>query len=391
MVRTFAIASALVMLAGAAHGFDFKIRNYRAGPGPNAATIGDFNNDGKLDIAVANACGDRQCGTNGRVKILLGNGDGTFTEGMKYRSARNGNSVALATADFNNDGKLDLAVVNTGININGDVSVLLGDGKGGFGPPKAFAPGGVPLFVATGDFNHDGNMDMAVTLNNPGEVSVLLGKGNGKFEPAVTYPVEIGPQGLAVADVNGDSIPDLLVVNECGHVDGCRQGTVSVLLGNGDGTFQPQQSYFVGIFPLTVAVADVNHDGKPDLVLDLPCGTDTNCVSNAGIAVLLGNGDGTFQNVQSFIGNATDSIRVSVGDFNGDGNLDAVSLDYRNGLAVFYKGKGDGTFTAGPTFAVGINPNSTSVGDFNGDNKPDVAILNQLNYDVSVLLNKSAR
>jgi hypothetical protein len=382
---------ALMLLAGAAHAVGFKIRDYRAGPGPNAATIGDFNNDGVLDIAVANACGDRFCDNNGTVKVLLGNGDGTFAEGKKYRSARSGNSVALATADFNNDGNLDVAVVNTGININGDVSVILGDGKGGFGRPASFAPGGVPLFVATGDFNHDGKMDMAVTLNNPGEVSVLLGKGDGTFLPAVTYAVEIGPQGLAVADVNGDGNPDLLVVNECGHVDGCRQGTVSVLFGNGDGTFQPQTSYFVGIFPLTVAVADMNGDGKPDLVLDLPCGTDPDCVSNGGVAVLLGNGDGTFRNVQSFIGTSSDSIRVGVGDFNGDGHPDAATLDYRNGTIQIYIGRANGTLRAGPIFALGQNPNSISVGDLNGDGQPDIAVLDQVPRTVSVLLNRSKR
>ena len=382
---------ALMVLGGPAQALDFRIRDYRAGPGPNAATTGDFNNDAVPDIAVANVCGDKNCDDNGTVKVLLGKGDGTFTEGKKYRSADDGNSVALATADFNGDGNLDVVVVNTGINVNGDVSVILGDGKGGFGPPASFAPGGVPLFVATGDFNGDGKMDMAVTLNNPGEVSVLLGKGDGTFLPAAPYPVESGPQGLAVADVNGDEIPDLLVVNECGHVDGCRQGTVSVLPGNGDGTFQPQTSYFVGIFPLSVAVADMNGDGKPDLVLDLPCGTDPSCVTNGGVAVLKGNGDGTFRDVRSFIGTSTDSVRVGIGDFNADGHPDAATLDYRGGTIQLYLGRANGSLRAGPVFALGQNPNSISVGDLNGDAKPDIAVLLQAPRTVSVLLNTSKR
>src|SRR5438552_1732439 len=157
-----------------------------------------------------------------------------------------------------------------------------------------------PNALTLGDFNNDGKMDIAVTLNNPPMVAVLLGNGDGSFQSPISYDVEEGPQDLAVADVNNDDDPDLLVVNECGHTSGCRQGTVSVLLGNGDGTFQAQESYFVGIFPLEVAVADFNGDGAPDLVLDLPCGTDSSCVSNGGVGVLLGNGDGTFQSVVNY-------------------------------------------------------------------------------------------
>ncbi|HEX3431170.1 MAG TPA: VCBS repeat-containing protein [Rhizomicrobium sp.] len=371
-----------------ADAFHFQQHRVRAGHGPNALTLGDFNNDGKLDIAVANACGDRLCETNGVVDVLLNNGDGTFARGVPSLSADSGNSLALTAADFNGDGNLDLAVVNTAINELGDVTILLGKGNGRFKLVNAYGLTEVPEFVRAGDFNHDGKMDLAVTLNNPGKVAVLLGNGDGSFQAPVLYDVEEGPQDLAIADVNHDGNLDLLVVNECGHTDGCRQGTVSVLLGNGDGTFQAQQSWFVGIFPLEVAVADFNGDGNPDLVLDLPCGTDSNCISNGGVGVLLGNGDGTFQSVVTYVGTGMDTARVGTGFFGNRKTPDIIALNYQTSNITVFPGKGDGTFAAGKTFAVGGDPVSVGTGDLNGDGNDDAAVLNETNRSISVLLDK---
>lgn len=392
LISSTAVAAlALMGSMSTADAFRFQQDRYHAGHGPNALTLGDFNNDGRLDIAVANACGDKLCQTNGVVKVLLNNGDGTFSNGPSSQSADSGSSIALTSAYFNGDGNLDLAVVNTAINALGDVTILLGRGNGRFKLVNSYNLGEVPEFVRAGDFNHDGKMDIAVTLNNPGAVAVLLGNGDGSFQSPVLYSVEEGPQDLAVADVNNDGNPDLLVVNECGHTNGCRQGTVSVLLGNGDGTFQPQQSYFVGIFPLEVAVADLNGDGNPDLVLDLPCGTDSNCVSNGGIGVLLGNGDGTFQSVVNYAATGSDTARVGLGLFANSKTPDVVALNYQTSNITIFKGNGDGTFAAGKTVKVGADPVSVGTGDLNGDGDDDIAVLNESHRSVSVLLDRRSK
>jgi hypothetical protein len=230
-------------------------------------------------------------------------------------------------------------------------------------------------------------MDIAVTTNS-NHVAVLLGNGGGSFQSPVFYDVEEGPQDLAIADVDNDGNLDLLVVNECGHTSGCRQGTVSVLLGNGDGTFQAQQSWFVGVFPLEVAVADFNGDGSPDLVLDLPCGTDSSCTSNGGVGVLLGNGDGTFQSVVNYAATGSDTARVGTGFFGKRDTPDIVALNYQTFNITVFKGNGDGTFTAGKNFPVGGDPVSVGTGDLNGDNEDDIAVLNETNRNVSILLNR---
>lgn len=387
---TLASVNAIILLAGmsSAEAFHFQQSRYHAGHGPNEIVLGDVNNDGNPDIVAANACGDKLCGTNGVVKVLFNNGDGTFSRGPSSQSADSGSSIALTAADFNNDGSLDLAVVNTAVNQLGDVTILLGKGNGRFKLVNAYGLNEVPLFVRAGDFNRDGKMDIAVTLNNPTKVAVLLGNGDGSFQSPVLYDVEGGPQDLAVADVNNDGNPDLLVVNECGHTDGCRQGTVSVLLGNGDGTFQAQQSYFVGIFPLEVAVADFNGDGNPDLVLDLPCGTDSTCTSNGGVGVLLGNGDGTFQTVVNYTGTGTDTARVGIGTFGKRNTPDIVALNYMSSNITVFPGNGDGTFGAGQTLKVGGDPVSVGTGDLSRDGLDDIAVLNETSRNVSVLLNR---
>ena len=421
---------------------------YAVGSEPDALVAGDFNGDGRTDLAVAND------GSND-VSVLLGNGDGTFQAQVTY--AVGSGPVALVAGDFNGDGRTDLAVANYGSN---DVSVLLGNGDGTFQTQVTYAVGSVPdraswraTSTATagptwpspttapttcrcllgngdgtfqsqvtyargvradalvaGDFNGDGRTDLAVAnsgsndvsvlagqrrrhLPAPGDVtrwgpvptpswratstatagptwpspthgsndvSVLLGNGDGTFQTQVTYAVGSEPAALVAGDFNGDGRTDLAVAN-FGAND------VSVLLGNGDGTFQTQVTYAVGSGPDALVAGDFNGDGRTDLA-----------VANLGdddVSVLLGNGDGTFQ-TQVTYAVGTDADRLVAGDFNGDGRTDLAVANAGSDDVSVLLGNGDGTFQPQVTYAVGFAPVALVAGDFNGDGRTDLAIAN---------------
>jgi FG-GAP-like repeat/FG-GAP repeat len=342
--------------------------NYGAGAAPVSVVAGDFNGDGKLDLAVAN-------NRDGTVSILLGKGDGTFPSGVNYGAGAQ--SLSIAVGDFNNDGKPDLAVTKG--TETGAVAVILNKGDGTFQTAANYDAGAAPISVAVGDFNGDGKLDLAVANDESfGTVSVLLGKGDGTFQSGVNYDVGAQPSSIAVGDFNNDGKPDLAVANGV-------SGTVSVLLGKGDGTFQAAGNYDAGLGPVSVAVGDFNGDGKPDLAV----------ANSAGVSIIMGQGDGTFA---PFIHYAVgpDPQSVAVADFNGDSKLDLVVANFgsfeqgtrTNGSVSVLLGKGDGTFHAAINYGAGTTPDSVAVGDFNGDGKPDLAVANWITDTVSVLLGR---
>jgi hypothetical protein len=384
------------------------------GSGGNEAfsvAVADVNGDGKPDVVVSNWCVSSSNCTNGSVSVLLGNGDGTFQTAVSYSSGGNG-VRNLAVADVNGDGKPDVVVANWCVSssncANASVSVLLGNGDGTFQTAVSYGSGGAFAFsVAVGDMNGDGKPDLVVinecTSNSNctnGSVSVLLGNGDGTFQTAVSYGSGgEDAYGVAVQDVNGDGKPDLLVTNECASNSNCTNGSVSVLLGNGDGTFQTAVSYGSGgEDAYGVTVADVNGDGKPDVVVANLCGSNSNC-TNGSVSVLLGNGDGTFQTAVSYSSDGESSFSVAVADVNGDGKPDVVVANVcsasgcGSGSASVLLGNGNGTFQGAASYSAGgQNASSVAVADVNGDGKPDMIAANQCainscaNGSVSVLL-----
>jgi hypothetical protein len=339
---------------------------YDAGPQPWSVAVGDFNGDGKQDLATANY-------SSSTVSILLGNGDGTFGPPVSYDVGAH--PVAVAVGHFRGPQfPLDLVTANWHFT----VSVLLGNGDGSFQAPEIiyYGAGDTPRSVVVDDFNGDGAPDFAVTNMNSNSVSVFLGNGDGSFRPAQTYYAGPLPFGLAAGDFTGDGKRDLVVTNDL------PLGRVSVLLGNGDGSFQaPRTSSVDNAFPISVAVGDFNGDGRLDLVTANDVGFS--------VSVLLGNGDGSFQApVQYFV---PGSCSVAVADFDRDGRPDIVTAGRAgeppyNTVSVLL-GNGDGSFAPPLTYEVGQAPLSVAVGDFNGDDFPDLVTANFESDNVSVLLN----
>jgi hypothetical protein len=398
----------VVVLLGKGNGTFGPPAKYPAGPiGPFAFYLatGDFNGDGHADLAVTNE--PSAIGTAGTVAVLLGKGDGTFSPAVSYTVGEFPGTIVAA--DFNGDGKLDLAALDSQVGFGSYVNkvwVLLGRGDGTFQPAVSTATGTGSGYLAFTDLNHDGNMDLVIADEFASAVAIMFGDGNGAFQPATEYvmaaqPVSIavlplgdgntslftsdnisnglfffyvandggvvipqiqnigqGPTSIAAADLNGDPQPDLVITDT-------EAGNIYVELATGGGSFGNPVTYSLGSQPGALALADVSGDGKIDVI----------AADSTGLDVLLGKGDGTLGALRTFPAGGSLSS-VTIADFNSDGKPDVAAANAASGGVSLFVGNGDGTFQNVRTILLtgGSIALSTVTGDFNRDGKPDLIV-----------------
>jgi hypothetical protein len=333
--------------------------SYRSSPSGTGyafnLVVGDLTGNGIQDVVVPDFYGD--------FTVLMGNGNGTLKSPQTYGSV--GNLRNAAIADVNGDGKPDLILAHSA-----GVGVMLGNGDGTFQSEHLVS--GIPAsFVAVADLNGDGRPDIVSSYFNGSGFTVLLGNGDGSFKALSTVTDPYVTDGLVVANLTSDNIPDLVGYNRLGN-------EVGVYVGNGDGTFKRSQTFSTGFgsFPNGITVADIAGDGKPDIIVGNSginrYGQDA---YEPGVGIFVANGDGTFQNEQTFFAPAISGVTAA--DFTGDGKLDlAVSGSHFAGNIVsVVQGNGDGTFSPNQSNnKTDVNSEGVVVADMDGDGRPDLVV-----------------
>jgi hypothetical protein len=345
---------------------------YAVGSNPDALVAADFGN-GHIDLVTANFGNPQNVNVglaSNTVSVLIGRGDGTFLPATTYQIAGSG-PMNLVAADFGN-GHLDIVTAD---NASDTVSVLLGNGDGTFQKSTAYAAGIGPVDLLAADFGN-GHMDLAAVSDGmPGgggteAVTILLGNGDGTFQASTRNQVGSAPTYALTADL-GNGHLDIVTAN-------ISAGTISVLLGNGDGTFQPAVSYAVGLSPDYIVAADFNNDGHLDLAVS---NQGMNGV-NSTVSILMGNGDGTFQKAVNYhVGPANSLVAANFGN----GFLDLATVN-QDGTVSVLMGNGKGVFAAAKTYQSGIqDPTSIVAANF-GNGHTDLAVANPTTGAMSVLL-----
>jgi len=357
----------------------FSITKIKLAHKPYSVEIADLNGDKIKDLVIAN-------GEDSSVTILLGGVKGDFREakGSPFPAGYMPNDIAIA--DFNKDGKPDLAFANHDRKY---VTVLMGDGKGGFTPMKG-SPYPVEVRphthgIATGDFNGDGNLDLLTDSWGNNQLAILFGNNAHGFDKQVKY-LAVGKhpyQRARVADINRDGKPDIVTTNLDGN-------NSTILLGDGKGNFHEAEGspFPCGDSPFGVAIGDVNGDGKPDLaIVNSPSITASN-TGRDGLTILIGNGKGQFTTMPGspFMTGKSPS-RVAIGDLNGDGIADIVVTNYKsNSITVFMMSKTG--VVSGYSLPVGSKPDGIAIADLNGDGKGDIVVGNSGDVYITLMLSK---
>ena len=354
------------------------------GKDPIALVTSDINNDGYPDLVAF----DELTGTTGAVAVLLGNGDGTLQVAQTSTQAFLPGTQAIV-ADFNRDGKPDIALTQQGnqfasVMLNNTLPTQYPDGRS-FAAYNTLAngTGNFADSVAVGDFNKDGNLDIAVSYLQDNDVQVLFGNGGGGFTTGATYAVGSQPFWIASGDLNGDGYPDLVTTNT--NVNGAT-GTVSVLLNNKNGTFASAATYTVGKQPYQVAIGDLNGDGYPDLAV-----TNYTTGSTSGsVTILFGSKTGTFTVQPAALATCATPYGVAIGDFKHNGFPSVAVTCYTTSQLEVFPNNGNGTFGSPYMYTVGNtlnslvpNPASIVVGDFNRDGKLDIVVGNTTANNIS--------
>jgi hypothetical protein len=330
-------------------------------------TAADVNSDGKLDLI----CADNTA--SGKLTIYTNNGSGGFA--LASSPGVGAYPVVIAAADINGDGKVDLISANFGIGSGNTLTVLTNNGSGSFGSNATYTVGSGPVCVTAADVNGDGKVDLISANNNGFSLTVLTNDGSGGFGSNATYTVGISPTFVIAADINNDGKLDLISANG--------NNTLTVLTNNGSGVFGSNATYTVGAYPFSVTAADINGDGKLDLI-----SANNGTGSGNTLTVLTNNGSGSFSS------NATYTVGagpywVKAADINGDGKLDLVSANNGAGTLSVLTNDGSGGFvlSSSPNMGVGSYPYAVVAADINNDGKLDLISANGGSNSISVFIN----